>query len=1353
MPAELVGTAYVRIRAITAGLAKDISDGVDKGVKDAGPDVTKSGEGVGDDLGKGAAKSFKGSIGDGVTEALDAPEVHRAAKDGGGSVARDVSDGVERENKRRNPFRSLLDAFKGLSFKGVDLPSADFEKAGERAADSFGDGVDTGRKRRNPFHWLLDGFKAIIPGLHRDASDAGEETGGKFADGAEKGAKDKNLGGKLGKLLGDIQLPKPIQWAGIFGPTTLAPIIGTIVSLLGLVVEALGFIVTAAAGAGVALAGIAAVAAPGFAVLLLAFKTQTKQLEKFKEAAKKLLAPWQQIGVATQRTLLPGLEDALRILGTRGGLVSLFTEFGGRIGKSASAFAVFAAHILTSEKNTRALGKILEASGTFFDNMRTAALNFIDLLMPFLATVVPLAVQFSQSLADWATHFADFINLKASTGELTLTFQIWYDRFTLLVGILGNVFAGLWGILQLASSSPAAGGLFDAIARGAKAFADWVKSAEGQNKIKKFFDDIQPVLDEVWRLLGNVFRLIIAPAVSGDGGAQMFTNLATALDFLNRVLENPITAQVVPYLLGLVVALGLLSKVPTPILSGIGSALWWVTDHTLIAGLKELGSVVWWLAKKVFLAFIDVLWDLSVALLTTPAGWVLLAVAAAAVAVYLAFRNWDTIIGWLKQAWEWFDKLSLPLKIVVGAFAALALLANPVAQFAAAVLLITAALKNWDKIVEFIFQAKVALVDFFTKTLPGFAAAVPGALGAAFDAVVSFFQGLPQRIKDAMLTGLENLPKLILDALAGLFSLGQDLLTLIADGIQAALPRLIEFFVKLPVTILGLIGKALPKMLEIGGQILEFLAEGFVKYGPKVLFFFLRLPFEILTLLRKGLVELIKLGGEMIIALFTGLWDQKDRIFDFFHDLPLNIIKAIGAAIKWLFDTGVAIIQGIIDGVASNIGNVFQFFIDLPGKIIRFLQAAIPLLFDLGVQLLQGILTGIGSLFGSFSEFFFGLPQKIVDFVTAGFGLLLDLGSSLPGKILEGVTAAAVALWDWFTALPQTILDTLTGIADSVIAIGGQILGWIGEGIVGVAQTLWDWFIGLPQTIWDTVSGVAQKIIDLGGQFITWLLQGIYALEVTMWNWFASLPQTIWDTVSAVAQKIIDLGGQFITWLLDGVNSIEQTLWDFFTGLPQKIWDFVWEGSQKLIDLGKQFITWLLQGIHEIETDLWDFFTGLPQKIWDTVKAVSSKLLDLGKQLIQWIIDGIKAAPATIVGAITDLIPGPLKGVVGGIVGIFGGEMGGIIPPTRYGTPLVAGENNRAEALIPMTRPSRALSVMQQAGLDKLVLNANGGAAATGKTVTGDTTMLHIDTAVMTTPVDADMVVSKVTAAYNRLAS
>ena len=887
MAAELVGTAYVRIRAITTGLAKDISDGVDKGVKDAGPDVQKSGEDLGDDLGegtsKGFGKSFKGTVSDGVADEVDSPDIHRTAEKGGSSIAKDVRSGIEDENKRKNPFASLLQSFKNI----------------RRDKDNFDLDVDFGI----PDIDLPNLFK----GLGDDAEEGGEGIGDRVTDGIEKSHKKRNPFASLGESLANIDLPAPIKWAGIFGPTTLAPIIGTILAGLALVSEALGFIVLAAAGAGVALAGIAAVAMPGLAVLFAAFKADTPIMKKFKEEVKDLLKPWKEVAEETQRRMIPGLREAARTLMGNDGLVALFKDFGGNIGQIVGDMAHYASAVLTSSKNMDALATILSASSDFFVNIRDAAVSFIDALLPFLAAAAPLAVQFSEALAGWAAHFQEFINRSSETGELTATFQGWYDKLTVVVDILGNVFSLLWSVLSIAGETGTP--FFDRIAEATQGWSDWAKSTDGQNRIKQFFLDAQPVIDEIFRLIGNVWDLIVQPATS-DGGATMFSNLAGALDMLNDVLENPVTATVVPYLLGLATALGLLSLVPAPLLTGLGGAV-----DILARALGNLATTIGGLLIKA-------LAELSIALLTTPAGWVLLAIAAAALAVYLAFQHWDEVTAALQSAWEWFTKLSTPLKIAVGLLGVFAImvvpLVAPILAFAAAVLAVTWALKNWETVLGVVTAVKDAIVGFVTG-LPAMISALPGQLLSVGTAIVNFFKELPSTIGDALsglgeilrvalLDAVRNAPTWLLDGLDALYQAGQELLGAIADGLAFALPELAQFFVELPITILKAIGAIASTLLPIGLKIIGFILTGLVQAGPRILAWFIALPFEIATLMAKA-------GAALMTALAKGILDNKDRVFQFFLDLPANLLSMVITAATWLLQVGSDIIQGIWQGI------------------------------------------------------------------------------------------------------------------------------------------------------------------------------------------------------------------------------------------------------------------------------------------------------------------------------------------------------------------------------------------------------------------------------------------------------
>lgn len=107
MADNIVGTAYVRIRALTAGIKQDIQRGIDKGVRDARRDSERSGERLGDDLGRGAGRQFATSmqqnfdhvfkpnaftrkfakeLNERLKKSVDTPEIRRTLQERGGEL-------------------------------------------------------------------------------------------------------------------------------------------------------------------------------------------------------------------------------------------------------------------------------------------------------------------------------------------------------------------------------------------------------------------------------------------------------------------------------------------------------------------------------------------------------------------------------------------------------------------------------------------------------------------------------------------------------------------------------------------------------------------------------------------------------------------------------------------------------------------------------------------------------------------------------------------------------------------------------------------------------------------------------------------------------------------------------------------------------------------------------------------------------------------------------------------------------------------------------------------------------------------------------------------------------------------
>jgi phage-related protein len=89
---EIVGSAYVRIRAITADLARDIREGVEKGASDA--DIDKSGQNIGNRISAGAKTSMQKGMRDALKDSTKNLHRDTDVDRDGQSIGRQLVDSI-----------------------------------------------------------------------------------------------------------------------------------------------------------------------------------------------------------------------------------------------------------------------------------------------------------------------------------------------------------------------------------------------------------------------------------------------------------------------------------------------------------------------------------------------------------------------------------------------------------------------------------------------------------------------------------------------------------------------------------------------------------------------------------------------------------------------------------------------------------------------------------------------------------------------------------------------------------------------------------------------------------------------------------------------------------------------------------------------------------------------------------------------------------------------------------------------------------------------------------------------------------------------------------------------------------
>lgn len=534
MAGEIVGTAFVRIKAITSGIAKDIERDVKKAMKDA--DLEKIGRDGGDELG--------GGIADGAEKTLKKRAKNIVPKNEITEAFDDVRDGVEKSFGQLDFgdldfFGNIREEFRQMSF---DFDEDSLRSASERIRDrigtDFSDGLgDLFKDFDVDFDFLnlakrniqetRDVFEDSLEDIRRDARRTDDDVGKSFA---RLGAKLKNFGSDGLPHIG--LLTKGI---GLIGAAVTAslPFIqdlgaGILAYLTGLVAQ-VGFLSTALLGGVTALGAAAGSVLLAIAPIALAFAAPSAALEDFKDSMKAAGEEFLRIGTATQQTLLPGLDDAVFILGD---LVPMFSEFGLFVGRSAGNFARLAAATLAGNEAQNRFREILQSSLRILDIFFPMLINVGDVLSGIWVAAIPASERFVAALSNMVQRWRDLVVEGLASGTLTETLNTWYDRAQLVGSALGNLTGALFDILQIgADESDNVFARFDEWAERYRAFTS---SEEGRNRIGLIFENALAVMREVNAVAVELFDGVFG-RLGEIGGVD---GLVSALQTLREALPG-----------------------------------------------------------------------------------------------------------------------------------------------------------------------------------------------------------------------------------------------------------------------------------------------------------------------------------------------------------------------------------------------------------------------------------------------------------------------------------------------------------------------------------------------------------------------------------------------------------------------------------------------------------------------------------------------------------------------------------------------------------------------------------------------------------------------------------------------
>jgi hypothetical protein len=304
-------------------------------------------------------------------------------------------------------------------------------------------------------------------------------------------------------------------------------------------------------------------------------------------------------------------------------------------------------------------------------------------------------------------------------------------------------------------------------------------------------------------------------------------------------------------------------------------------------------------------------------------------------------------------------------------------------------------------------------VTLFKSALEGVQIAVSDFVAPALREVVQLGSGLLSGITTALQSG----------DMSGLLAVGQDIVQMVADGIEQA-PQKYLMLLQMVQGIASSIGEALPGLLETGTSMVQGVLDGITANLPSILNEGITIITNIANGILINLPMLITTAGQLITSFATFLMTNFPLIMQKGMELIFNLVNGIIANLPEIIASVTKVIFTFITTIGQNLPQIYKEGITLLGKLIAGIITTIPKLIvaavkiitdfkqqfdefdwvEIGINILLGIRDGIlaaisevinaakeaaGAIWSSFKEFFdFGSPSKLMAYA----GEMLDAG-------------------------------------------------------------------------------------------------------------------------------------------------------------------------------------------------------------------------------------------------------------------------------------------------------------------------------------------------------------------------
>jgi hypothetical protein len=322
------------------------------------------------------------------------------------------------------------------------------------------------------------------------------------------------MSGALRKLAGSFaglrSIAKPALFLGLL--SAIRPLVSVVSALAGGVAALVPKLTDLAGVAGalpatfIGIGGAVAVAKLAFADLGKALGGNKNAIKALTPEGRHLLRTLKQyqpvlkdLRREAQRGLFPGIEYSIRRLQRA---VPMVRRLIGRMSREMGSQAKLWANFLTSGNNLRDFERLGNQGVRIFRRISQGARNIAAALIDIASAARPFTEWLTKTLLRGTRQFRDFIDTQRRNGGLTRFFErtrVAVQRFWSILTHVGSILNSI-----MRAARPLGEALWRAIDRVTGRWADFLKSGPGQERLRRWFASLYPVIQQVAGLFSDI---------------------------------------------------------------------------------------------------------------------------------------------------------------------------------------------------------------------------------------------------------------------------------------------------------------------------------------------------------------------------------------------------------------------------------------------------------------------------------------------------------------------------------------------------------------------------------------------------------------------------------------------------------------------------------------------------------------------------------------------------------------------------------------------------------------------------------------------------------------------------------